>query len=654
MSRSKISFGLTICCFLILALPGSFAQAQDEDEAEQAEPEIAPRLEELGGEPCPDYASTYTCVTLSLPLDHNNPDSDETIDVVFAIRPATGERKGMFVTVTGGPGVLGIGVAESYSDPIDPSVNEVFDFVFFDQRGMGLSGGLNCPIAVNTYYDDDTRPDIEAQEAAYIDVARTFAQDCPAEMNADNLLPFLGTDQAIQDLEVFRQTMGDDQIWLYGESYGTQFVQHYATAYPEHVAGLILDGVVDLTLEGPDFWANAARATSNTIITVLEACSAIPACASDFGTDPLEFYDDLIAELMAAPITVDFPLVSGDVEPRQLTRDDLDDLASAASFGRDDRAFFLRLLARAAQGDFLPLVRAAYVEHNLDPETLTWLPGDSTFSDGMYYAVDCLDYSHFSGTPTQRAQAYIDTGDAVEQDAPYASPVYYTDLPCVFWPVPGAEERPEQFIGGDFTTFILSATTDPITPPKDNTANLIENLNNVYVITEQGGPHVLYARYQLCPDVVINDFLVNDAVPAEQQYVCPGEPLGIYTPLTPNDAADFASPVEAVRALDTELFLLPEYYGWEGLEDKTVGCNYGGTVAFATTDAGEQFTFDNCELAAGFAVTGAGQWVYGEYFTLDLEVSGLADGQIHYERNDAANMYTVTGTYDGEAIVLEP
>jgi len=58
-------------------------------------------LDDLGGSPCPD--SEFTCVSLEVPQDHSDPANTQTIEVVFGVLPATGERKGMFVTVVGGP-----------------------------------------------------------------------------------------------------------------------------------------------------------------------------------------------------------------------------------------------------------------------------------------------------------------------------------------------------------------------------------------------------------------------------------------------------------------------------------------------------------------------------------------------------------------------
>src|SRR5512143_711265 len=122
-------------------------------------------LQQLGGYPCPDQ-SAFTCVTLLMPLDHFNPANPRTIQVTFAVLPATGNRKGMFVTATGGPGSSGIATADSYTAAFDPSIPRRFDIVFFDQRGVALSGGLTCPDAAAAYYQTDGRAVTPQQEAA--------------------------------------------------------------------------------------------------------------------------------------------------------------------------------------------------------------------------------------------------------------------------------------------------------------------------------------------------------------------------------------------------------------------------------------------------------------------------------------------------------
>ena len=55
--------------------------------------EIAAKLEELGGTACEENPD-FTCVTIQVPLNHFDAANTETLDVVFAVSPATGETHG--------------------------------------------------------------------------------------------------------------------------------------------------------------------------------------------------------------------------------------------------------------------------------------------------------------------------------------------------------------------------------------------------------------------------------------------------------------------------------------------------------------------------------------------------------------------------------
>jgi hypothetical protein len=167
--RKKIS-PIAVVFSLLLILSMSLASAV------QAKTTTKDILDKLGGYPCPD--SDFTCVKLTVPLDHFAKDSQQTIDVVFGVLPATGERKGMFVTATGGPGSSGLASADSYTASFDKSIPEHYDIVFFDQRGAYQSGNLQCPDAVATYYSSDGKSDTPEQEKALIQTAHTFAEDC--------------------------------------------------------------------------------------------------------------------------------------------------------------------------------------------------------------------------------------------------------------------------------------------------------------------------------------------------------------------------------------------------------------------------------------------------------------------------------------------
>lgn len=609
-------------------------------------------LARLGGYPCPD--SDFTCVKLSIPLDHFAPAGGKTIEVVFAVLPATGERKGMFVTANGGPGASGLMAADSYTSTFDPSIPEHFDIIFFDQRGVGASGGLQCAQAAADYYLTEANTAAPEGEAALTVAAQTFAQDCVSEMGNPEILPYMGTSQAIEDLESFRQAMGDDKFWLYGESYGTQFAQTYAAAHPDHLAGLILDGTVDLTLSGTDFLVEQAAAFDNTLRMTLQACNDDPACADEMGEDAVAVYENLAARLRASPKPFDFPLPSGGVAQREFILGNLETAASGYLYSEGARMIFLRALATYARnGDLAPMARVFYDALSLDPETLAVVP-DPSYSDGVYYSVECQDYVYFSGTPAERAEAYLRAGDPVDASLVHFSSIFYGDFPCVFWPTERQElTRPLYLRAEGIPTLVLGATADPATPLA-NGISVYQHLADGYMVTEEGGPHVIFnwGSSSSCPDALVTAFLVNGKLPDQRETTCYGVVTRAYVTLAPSNAADFENPLEALDTVYIEIYYLPEYYYWDVETPTSVGCPYGGTLAFEPSDVGESFTLTGCAFSQGFIMTGTGVYNYEEdEFSLDVAVTGLAGGHLVYTRADDGTL-SVTGVYAGSSVDL--
>ncbi|MDF2730179.1 MAG: alpha/beta fold hydrolase, partial [Acidimicrobiia bacterium] len=148
--------------------------------AKIARPATDQLLEDLDASLCPD--SVFTCVTLDMPMNHFDAADERTIPVTFAVLPATGERLGAFVTATGGPGSSGIAVADSYTDALDPTIPASYDIVFFDQRGVAMSGGLSCPQAAAVYYRVDATTALGFDQEELTSAASTFSDDCVAEM----------------------------------------------------------------------------------------------------------------------------------------------------------------------------------------------------------------------------------------------------------------------------------------------------------------------------------------------------------------------------------------------------------------------------------------------------------------------------------------
>jgi pimeloyl-ACP methyl ester carboxylesterase len=580
-------------------------------------------LKRLGGQPCPD--SEFTCVTLKVPLDHFDSRNHRTIDVVFAVLPATGQRKGMFVTATGGPGTSGLAAKDWYTPAFDPSIPRRFDIVFFDQRGIGASGGLTCPEATLIFYQAGMLAETPAQEAALKRSARTYAEDCVDEMGSPSILPYLGTAQAIEDLDYFRKLMQDDKLWLYGESYGTQYAQTYAAAHGKHLAGLLLDGTVDLTLDGITYYDRAAQSFNETLLASLELCDDDPACAADIDRAGRAAYDRLAARLKRGPISFKFPLPTGGTQRREFTFADLEITTVGQMYSEGDRMLFTRALAAAAgRDDLVPLARLLYLSLSQDPESLEVIP-DPSYSDGMYYGVECQDYGYFTGTPSQRAEQFIRANDPIEARTPRLTSLLYGDLPCTYWQDATTDtSRPAPLRAKGIPTLVLNAEADPITP-LSNAISVYEHLDDGYLITQQGGPHVIFGRGNACPDDIVTAFLVRGKRPSARETVCEGVVADEYVPLAPRKAAEFEDSLAAFDSAETELYYTPEYYYWDGVTPTSIGCpSGGGTLTFEADDVSTIFTIDQCAFTQGWKMTGTGSYDADlDRFVLEVKVNGV-------------------------------
>ena len=626
-------------------------------------------LNQLGGVPCSDESS-FTCVTLPMPLDHFNPADTRTIDVTFAVLPAplsSGaiKRKGMFVVATGGPGTSGVLLADSYVAAYSPTLFKAFDIVFFDQRGVGQSGGLACPEAASTYYQQDTAgmPD---PEAALKQFAATFSADCTSEMGNPELLPYLGTDQAVEDLEMFRQIMAENKLWLYGESYGTQFAQTYAANHSDRLAGMILDGTVDLTLSGWEYYTQQAQAFNDTLVAALSLCdqdancfdsivSRMPFNPDNIGDQKaLWVYDFIAMHLQDQPLNFLYPLAQGGYADRTFTLADLEYVATSQMYGESDRMMFNRALATvAADLDIMPLARLLYLGLGVDPQTLAVIP-DPSYSDAIFFGVECQDYGYPGITPDEKAENYIRAGDALSLER--FQSVFYGDLPCTYWSNASSDtSRPEPLLAEGVPTLVLGATADPATPV-GNGISVYERLANGYLITTEGGPHVTFGYGNECPDALVTNFLVKGKLPASRETVCEGVVAEEFVPLAPRSATAFAKPVDAFASFETEINYLPEVYYWYGLDTLQTACVFGGSMTVSPTDIGYDYFFDKCAFSRHFAVTGTGTYNFDkDLFTLaKVNTQGFWQcNSVTFTRNSAGK-YKLTGTCTQQPVIDVP
>jgi hypothetical protein len=85
-----------------------------------------------------------------------------------------------------------------------------------------------------------------------------------------------------------------------------------------------------------------------------------------------------------------------------------------------------------------------------------------------------------------------------------------------------------------------------------------------------------------------------------------------------------------------------------------VACPLGGSFTFGPSDAGEEYTFEDCSYLKGFTLNGSGGFDYGTgLFSIEAEVSGDKSGTLTYTRNARDGGITVNGEYGGETVDLQ-
>jgi pimeloyl-ACP methyl ester carboxylesterase len=486
------------------------------------------RLKELGAERCASNPDFY-CVTINVPLNHFDASNSESIDVVFAVSPAQGERYGMYVQAfPGGPGGKGISYASTYYFPSD--IVDHYDLVFFDQRGLGLSNPLECKTAYASYFQwylniNDTAGqegfDTPEEQKTAEDTAKSFVDACVSEMGIDpTKLQYFRTDQVAEDIETFRQAIGDDKFMLYGVSYGTSVAQAYARAHADHLDGLILDGTQDTTQSGDQTAFSQWEAFNLVLSEVFKACDADSSCSKGMGGSSQAAYEAVQQKLADAPVEFDYPLSNGSSVKRTFTFNMLDFTTSYQLYGLQSRTELMRAIASAKAGDWTALANLYYGNSNVDPETDQYV-GDSSFSDTMYYVVWCSDDAYYSGTPEEREAKMMQEGQKLNgMNPPLDLDVLQLGLTCPLWPsAPSSPANLPPLKAEGVPTIVLDATLDPATPFHEG-KSVYENLADGYFIYVNGGVHGIYGRGVDCPDKYVNDFLLNGTLPDQRETVC--------------------------------------------------------------------------------------------------------------------------------------
>ena len=273
------------------------------------------------------------------------------------------------------------------------------------------------------------------------------------------------------------------------------------------------------------YYTESTRGAEDTLIATLTDCTVDATCRVDVrGRNALDAYDALATTISTAPVTYQFPKADGTREARELTVADLENAAFYSLYSPGDREPFQRAVAAASQGDYVQIAKLGYGAIGVDPETLDAIV-DPTWSDALYFAVECQDYAFYptAGDADARIDAWLEAGKDAGIDDLRLGTSFYGDLPCIYWPTArDTEERPAPLTDVSYPVFVMTSTTDPATPIV-NGFRIYSRLSDAWFFQTLGGPHVIYGWGESCPDDLITAYLAADRVPPTRITTCDGQ-----------------------------------------------------------------------------------------------------------------------------------
>lgn len=440
------------------------------------------------------------CGTVSVPVDYAKPDWAQAQLAVIKV-PASGDRIGALVVNPGGPGASAVDtVAAMGAELAGSPINERFDLVGIDPRGVGHSTPqVRCRSDEEfDAYRREPLADYSPAGVAHIEqVYSDLVNQCVQKMGTE-FLAGVGTANAVEDMDVVRAALGENQINYLGFSYGTELGAAYAERHPDRVRAMVLDGAIDPSL---DPMASRVRQFAG-FQTAFEdyAADCAKSAGCPLGTDPTQFvnrFHDLVNPLVNQPGYTS--------DPRGLSYQDAITGTVNALYSQRYWPYLtsglLGLVRGTDAGDLL-LLADDYQGRNE--------AGHYSNEQDAFTAIGCVD----SPYPADAA-AWVDLDRQLRDAAPFMAYGGFTgfaprDL-CTMWPVPPTSTPHPATSPGPGKVVVVSVTHDPATPYQAG-VDLARQMG-ASLITFEGTQHTVVFNGDACVDTAVVNFLVDSAVP---------------------------------------------------------------------------------------------------------------------------------------------
>ncbi len=440
----------------------------------------------------------FDCTTVTAPLDWHDPGTGEIELSVIRHRATGGAAIGSLLTNPGGPGASGVDlIRESLSFAVSSALEDSYDVIGFDPRGVGESTAVTCLDAAGMdAYLFDIAPGARGSqqwEDALMASHAAFADSCQA--NSGGILEFITTDQAARDMDLLRAVLGDKKLNYLGYSYGTFLGATYAKIFPDRVGRLVLDGAIDPSVSGLDVSTTQAIGFESALRAYMADCLETSECPFR-GT-----VGDAMADLGALLASVDQrPLPSDD--GRILGADSLMTAIVAALYSEGSWPYLTRALADVQQGS--PEIAFFLADFYYNREDGEYLDN----STEAFRAYNCMDY------PSDGSEADVAASEALlATEAPTVAPYWSGPDSCDVWPYPPTGVRERITAEGAAPILVVGTTNDPATP-YEWSVSLAEQLSSGVLITRVGEGHTGFNKGNACVDAAVEAYLLDGTAPS--------------------------------------------------------------------------------------------------------------------------------------------
>ena len=445
----------------------------------------------------PNRADTleFGCATVRVPVSYDDPTGERLSLTMTRVRHRDrADPLGSLVLLSGGPGQSGLELASTAATLLPVGLLKRFDLVAYDPRGVGESAPINCGTDPD---DPDLEKPIDMRTAAGLAVVTAahhrYATGCATKLGAR--AGAFSTTAAVRDLDLVRETVGDERLTAIGYSYGAKVGAQYAHRFPDRVRALVLDAPSDPRTDLATTARHQVRGFESAFDRYAATCASRPTCPR-LG-DPRPFVTDLVGRAFARPIASRRPQDAAPATGHDVLSAVVASLYDDARWPDLDEGLYEARYGDA--GTLFALTESVAGTPVTDPSAPD--PQDANF------VINCTD-----AAPGPTDTEALATANVMVAESPLFGPSMAQQLVgCREWAVPRVVLELPTAPSTRTPVLVVGTVHDPATPYV-GAVSMTEVLGHATLLTYEGEGHTAVGQ-SACVDRYVEQYLIGLQVP---------------------------------------------------------------------------------------------------------------------------------------------